>query len=39
MVFESLPFPKVCFLTLHGVDSDISIDVIVELVKQKQNGV
>jgi len=36
MVFRSLPFPKACFLTFHGVDS---IDAIVALAKQKQNGV
>jgi len=39
MVFKSLPFREAYFLTFHGVDSDVSIDAIVELAKQKQSGV
>jgi len=33
-------FQKPAFsLTFHGVDSDVSINAIVTLAKQKQNGV
>jgi len=39
MVLRNLPFPEVYFLTFHGVDFDVSIDAIVTLAKQKQNGV
>jgi len=37
---EVYHFQKRAFLlTFHGVDSDVSIDAIVALAKQKQNGV
>ena len=40
MVLRSLPFPESCFPTyFDGVDFDVSIDAIVTLAKQKQNGV
>jgi len=41
MVFKIYHFQKLAFLiTFHGVDnSDVSIDAIVALAKQKQNGV
>jgi len=41
MVFRRLSFPEACafLLTFHRVDFDISIDAIVALAKQKQNGV
>jgi len=35
MVFKNLPFPEACFLMFHGVDSDVSINAIVALAKQK----
>jgi len=40
MAFRSLPFPEAGFLTAFlGVNFDVSIDAIVALAKQKQNGV
>jgi len=39
MVFKSLPFPEACFLTFRGVDCVMSINAVVELAKQKQNGI
>jgi len=38
MVFRNLPFPEACLPTFHGIDYDVSIDAIVALGKQKQNG-
>jgi len=40
MVFRSLDFQKQAFvLTFHGVNFDVTIDAVVALAKQKQNGV
>jgi len=42
MVLRSLPFQEAYFLAyvpFHGIDYDVSIDTIVSLAKQKQNGV
>ena len=40
MAFKSLLFQEACcFLMFHGVDPDVSIDTIVALAKQKQNGI
>jgi len=41
MVFRSLTFSEACFLTYvsYGADFDVSIDAIVALANQKQNGV
>jgi len=38
MIFKSLPFPVAYLLTFHGVEP-VSINAILALAKQKQNGV
>jgi len=40
-LFRSLTFSEACFLTYvsYGADFDVSIDAIVALANQKQNGV